>query len=106
MKNLETLHWIGEADGHLRLIDQTLLPTEFTEIDCRTVESVWEAIRSLRVRGAPAIGIAAAYGVCVGVQPAAGAERGRLLPPPRRSDRTTWPAAGPRPSTSSGRWIA
>ena len=52
MKNLETLRWIGEVDGHLRLVDQTLLPVQFTEIDCRTVEAVWEAIRTLRVRGA------------------------------------------------------
>ena len=68
-----TLHWSGGIDGHLRLIDQTLLPTEFREIDCQTVESVWEAIRSLRVRGAPAIGIAAAFGVCLGLQSAHGA---------------------------------
>ena len=38
------------------------------EIDCRDVETVWEAIKTLRVRGAPAIGVAAAYGVCLGVQ--------------------------------------
>ena len=63
MKNLDTLHWVGGLDGHLRLIDQTRLPVEFVEIDCRDVESVWEAIKTLRVRGAPAIGIAAAYGV-------------------------------------------
>jgi methylthioribose-1-phosphate isomerase len=50
------------------MIDQTLLPTELCEIDCRQVETVWEAIKKLRVRGAPAIGIAAAYGVCVGLQ--------------------------------------
>ncbi|MCL4191350.1 MAG: S-methyl-5-thioribose-1-phosphate isomerase [Thermoguttaceae bacterium] len=66
--NFETLSWIGGVDGHLRLIDQTLLPLELVEIDCRDVETVWEAIRLLRVRGAPAIGIAAAYGVCLGVQ--------------------------------------
>jgi methylthioribose-1-phosphate isomerase len=65
-----TLEWIGGADGHLRLIDQTLLPVELKHVDCRDVESVWEAIKSLRVRGAPAIGIAAAYGVCVGMQAA------------------------------------
>jgi methylthioribose-1-phosphate isomerase len=65
-----TLRWIGGIDGHLRLLDQTRLPTECIEIECRDVETVWEAIRSLRVRGAPAIGIAAAYGVCLGVQPA------------------------------------
>ena len=68
MKSIDTLHWVGGVDGHLRLIDQTLLPVEFIEIDCRDVESVWEAIKTLRVRGAPAIGIAAAYGVCVGIQ--------------------------------------
>jgi methylthioribose-1-phosphate isomerase len=68
LKNLDTLHWVGGTDGCLRMIDQTLLPVEFVEIDCRTVEEVWEAIKVLRVRGAPAIGIAAAYGVCVGLQ--------------------------------------
>jgi methylthioribose-1-phosphate isomerase len=57
---LRTLHWEGGVDGHLVLIDQTLLPCEFKEIACRNVETVWEAIKSLRVRGAPAIGVAAA----------------------------------------------
>jgi methylthioribose-1-phosphate isomerase len=60
--------WIGETDGLLRLLDQTLLPTEVRCRDCRSVEEVWEAIRALRVRGAPAIGIAAALGVVVGMQ--------------------------------------
>jgi len=50
------------------MIDQTLLPGEFQEIECRSVETVWEAIKSLRVRGAPAIGCAAAYGVVIGLQ--------------------------------------
>ncbi|HVC97265.1 MAG TPA: S-methyl-5-thioribose-1-phosphate isomerase [Pirellulales bacterium] len=50
------------------MIDQTRLPGECVEIECRDVEAVFEAIRSLRVRGAPAIGIAAAYGVCLGLQ--------------------------------------
>ena len=68
IKQLETLTWIGGLDGHLRMIDQTLLPVEFKEIDCCDVAAVWEAIKVLRVRGAPAIGIAAAYGVCVGMQ--------------------------------------
>jgi methylthioribose-1-phosphate isomerase len=52
------------------LIDQTRLPAEFVEIACCDVETVWEAIKMLRVRGAPAIGVAAAYGVCVGLQTA------------------------------------
>jgi len=59
----------------LRLIDQTRLPGECRLIECGTVEDVWEAIKSLRVRGAPAIGVAAAYGVVVGVQSLSGAER-------------------------------
>jgi methylthioribose-1-phosphate isomerase len=67
-----TLRWTGGVDGHLVLIDQTLLPVELREIDCRRAETVWEAIRTLRVRGAPAIGIAAAYGVCIGLQTASG----------------------------------
>jgi methylthioribose-1-phosphate isomerase len=67
-KTIETLNWIGEVDGFVRMIDQTLLPVEFKEIACRDVGSVWEAIKVLRVRGAPAIGIAAAYGICVGLQ--------------------------------------
>ncbi len=65
-----TLDWVGDVDGHLVLIDQTLLPVELRNIECHDVETVWEAIRSLRVRGAPAIGVAAAYGVCVGLQTA------------------------------------
>ena len=59
------------ATGFVRLIDQTRLPTEYVEIDCRDVPAVWEAIKSLRVRGAPAIGVAAAYGAVIGA-PVAG----------------------------------
>src|SRR5690606_14623977 len=55
--------------GFLQVLDQTRLPEEVTSIECRTAEAVWEAIRQLRVRGAPAIGIAGAYGVCLGVAP-------------------------------------
>jgi len=68
MAHVETLRWLGGVDGTLRMIDQTLLPGELREIDCHDVASVWEAIKMLRVRGAPAIGIAAAYGVVLGVR--------------------------------------
>ncbi|MGC6449640.1 MAG: hypothetical protein ACON5G_04070, partial [Pirellulaceae bacterium] len=67
-ETIQTLQWVGDHTGHLTLIDQTLLPTELITIDCSSVEAVWEAIKVLRVRGAPAIGVAAAYGVCVGIQ--------------------------------------
>jgi methylthioribose-1-phosphate isomerase len=60
---------VGDAArGCLRLIDQTRLPTEFVEIDCHDVPTVWEAIKLLRVRGAPAIGVAAAYGAVLGAR--------------------------------------
>ena len=70
MKQLETLRWSGDASGSLFMIDQTLLPVEYIEVEYSkgNVDKVWEAIHSLRVRGAPAIGIAAAYGVCLGIQ--------------------------------------
>lgn len=64
--------WVGGFGGHIRLIDQTRLPTELVFLDCRDVESVWEAIKTLRVRGAPAIGVTAAMGIAL----AAGAHEG------------------------------
>lgn len=67
-RRLRTIAWIGDSDGFVRLIDQTLLPARLEYRDCRTVEEIWEAIRSLRVRGAPAIGIAAAMGLVLGMQ--------------------------------------
>ncbi len=62
------VQWLGDCEGFLQLIDQTCLPRELKLLKCSHVETVWEAIKSLRVRGAPAIGIAAAYGVCVAVR--------------------------------------
>ena len=79
---VETLGWEGGVDGHLHLVDQTRLPVEFTEIDCRDVQTVWDAIKVLRVRGAPAIGIAAAYGVCVGLQDVLAADEAALFARP------------------------
>ncbi len=64
-----TVAWEGDArSGRVVLIDQTKLPVEFTTIACGDVETVWEAIRALRVRGAPAIGVAAAYGALLGAR--------------------------------------
>ena len=62
-----TIEWIGDArTGHLRLLDQTRLPEETFYLDCRTVPDVVEAIKRLSVRGAPAIGVVAAYGCVLG----------------------------------------
>ncbi|MBE3595757.1 MAG: S-methyl-5-thioribose-1-phosphate isomerase [Hydrogenibacillus sp.] len=62
--------YIRWEDGRLVLIDQTRLPGEKRFLVLDTVEDVFEAIRKLRVRGAPAIGVAAAYGLVIGVQEA------------------------------------
>lgn len=64
----KSVAWRGNVDGCLVLLDQTKLPGECVFLDCLDVPTVWEAIKQLRVRGAPAIGIAAAYGVCVAVR--------------------------------------
>ncbi len=61
---LSPMTWRGD---HLQMIDQTRLPSEEVWLELRTAGEVREAIQSLRVRGAPAIGIAAAYGLYLGV---------------------------------------
>lgn len=65
-----TLEWCGDSrTGYLRLLDQTRLPVAEVFLECRTTQDVWEAIKRLSVRGAPAIGVTAAYGVVIGLQP-------------------------------------
>jgi methylthioribose-1-phosphate isomerase len=58
-----TIRWVGEVPGHLEILDQRRLPTETVVLALHTVEDVWQAIKTLAVRGAPAIGVAAAYGM-------------------------------------------
>ena len=102
---IETLRWVGDEHGHLVLIDQTRLPLELVERECRDVETVWEAIKQLRVRGAPAIGIAAAYGVVLGLQDDASSHAMQLARPlfERLDEVTTYLAkAGRRRSICSG----
>jgi methylthioribose-1-phosphate isomerase len=62
------LKWVGGIDGFLELIDQRRLPAEFVKIQCRDVKELFELIKTLRVRGAPAIGVCAAYGLVLAVQ--------------------------------------
>ena len=57
---------IEYLDGVVRMIDQTLLPTEKVFVDCKTIEDVGHAIKTMIIRGAPAIGVAAAMGVSLG----------------------------------------
>jgi len=62
---IQTLEW---TDSGVRFIDQTKLPTEETYVTCKTYEQVADVIRNMVVRGAPAIGVAAAMGIALGVQ--------------------------------------
>jgi len=64
---IRSIEWVGGGSGHIRLLDQTLLPETVRYIDAKDVKTVWDAIKRLSVRGAPAIGIAAAMGVVLGV---------------------------------------
>ncbi len=61
---IQTLEW---TEHGVRFIDQTKLPTEETYVTCTTYEQVADVIRTMVVRGAPAIGVAAAMGIALGV---------------------------------------
>lgn len=65
MSRLKTIEWTGDA---ARIVDQTMLPTQLAYEDVKTIEAMWDAIRVLKIRGAPAIGIAAAFGLYLGVR--------------------------------------
>jgi len=63
-----TIDWVGDLDGKVHLIDQTKLPTQYRIVKCTTARQIWRAIRTLQVRGAPAIGIAGALGTVLGIR--------------------------------------
>ena len=65
VRDINPVHWIA---GEVSLIDQTQLPGELVSLRCRDVESVARAIETMIVRGAPAIGVTAAYGVALAGQ--------------------------------------
>jgi len=65
---VQAVKWIGNIDGYLELVDQRRLPGEFVKLKCRDVETLFDAIKTLAVRGAPAIGVSAAYGLALALQ--------------------------------------
>jgi methylthioribose-1-phosphate isomerase len=75
---IQSVRWSDDGLG-VRIIDQRLLPRELVERDLRTLDDLADAIRTLAVRGAPAIGIAAAMGLVVVLAPNAGETRAALL---------------------------
>lgn len=64
LSDLKTVRFNEQADGVI-ILDQTLLPGKEAYLTLTTAEEIWDAIYKLKVRGAPAIGIAAAYGIYV-----------------------------------------
>lgn len=74
---IKALEWTPEG---VRLIDQTRLPTEEVYVTCRDYQEVGKAIRDMIVRGAPAIGVAAAMGIAIGVKQSRAADATALRP--------------------------
>lgn len=73
MKILKTIEWVSArrgafVPGFIRAVDQTRLPARLVFLEIRTVEKLWRAIKTLQIRGAPAIGVAAAFGVALAAQ--------------------------------------
>jgi len=75
----KSIEWVGGLDGHARLIDQTRLPGELAFLECRDIATMREAILTLRIRGAPGIGIAGAMGAVLGVRDYEGSDRHGFL---------------------------
>ena len=69
---MDTMYW---KDDSLYLLDQTRLPVEVTYVKLETYDQVAEAIKTMKVRGAPAIGAAAAYGMALGALKYTGSEK-------------------------------
>jgi methylthioribose-1-phosphate isomerase len=72
MSSFKTIEW---KDGAVRMLDQRLLPLEEVYVDCRTYEDVAISIKEMVIRGAPAIGVAAAMGVALGACAYSGRDR-------------------------------
>lgn len=62
---IPTIYW---DNGVVKLVDQIKLPNELVYIECRTKEEIWHAIKVMQIRGAPAIGVAAGFGVVLGMK--------------------------------------
>jgi methylthioribose-1-phosphate isomerase len=86
-------------DGCLRLLDQTRLPADEQWLECRGAEDVADAIRRLAVRGAPAIGLAAAYGLALALR-----EEGADASPLERFERAAGLLAETRPTAVNLGW--
>src|SRR5688572_21656253 len=90
-----------EAKSALLLVDQTRLPHETVLVECRTVEDVAHAIRSMQIRGAPAIGVAACYGMALAARASSATDTETLLSDLERAARQL---GSTRPTAVNLRW--
>lgn len=65
---IESIRWMGSTNGYLKAIDQSQLPTRLHYLSLRNWSSVYQAILTLKVRGAPLIGVSAAFGLYLGAR--------------------------------------
>ena len=103
---LETVRW---SEGSVRILDQTRLPDEEVYVHLRTVPAVIEAIRTLAVRGAPAIGVAGAFGLALGAaelaaRPSATRSLDRTQDEARTLSRIAEALIAARPTAINLRW--
>jgi len=65
---VKTIRWVGGIEGYLEIIDQRRLPGEYKTLRCANVRQLYDAIKTLAVRGAPAIGVAGGYGAVLALK--------------------------------------
>lgn len=97
---IKSVQWAPEQ-GAVRIIDQRLLPNEFVERDLGSLHELCDAIRTLAVRGAPAIGICGAMGLCVVMAAHDSADRGAFL---ARAAESATAIAATRPTAVNLAW--
>ena len=100
MKDFKIIEWL---DDRIKIIDQTELPHKEVFLELRDYREVADAIKKLRIRGAPDIGVAAAYGFALGAQVIKANSKDEFLAKLRPVTKTL-AASRPRRSISSGLW--
>ena len=66
---IKPIEWVGSSsNGYIKILDQTALPHRVKYISCRSIQTLYKAIKTLQIRGAPLIGIAAGYGIALAIQ--------------------------------------
>ena len=96
--DIKTIEW---ANNKIRIIDQTKLPAKLAYFDICTLKQLWKAIKSLKVRGAPALGVIAALGVYLGIKDSKAKNFKELS---RQLDKITKSIASSRPTARNLFW--